>query len=285
VSLFEDFCIFARAQLSSGDIDPTYPVLKKFYADAGIAREVGLWRTLLYLTWYSIGSAETVWTACPEPVLLRDESVRGLSTGVERRGFRGNARAAKFVNAVLDRAGHNLSDWVSGLGEGERGWDRCRAEIEAVSFAGPWASYKWADLLKHVHDVPITASDIGVGGGGEKAGPIPGMVRLTGHSWKECATNRELQKTLLKRAQDAGVPFDGLDQLETALCDFNSLVKGSYFVGHDIDDQQTKLPVHNRLLWMARSVFPDRYRGELNGWFGVRKHLNRKYADEGVIVL
>lgn len=282
--LFDDFCRFAKAQIESGDIDPMYPLLRRFYANEELDREQALWRTLLYVAWYHVGSAEKVWRAVPEPRPLTAHDVRGLPTGIERRAFRGNTNAALFLNAALGRAG-KLASWVDSFGEGTRGWDRAREEIRALPWCGPWASYKFADLMKHVHGLPLEASDIGVGGASETAGPIPGMVRLTGEPWKECAQNVGLQRRLLALACDAGVPFAGLDQLETALCDFNSLCKGGYYVGHDIDDNMTKLRDSGAGLWESRAVFDDRWRGEVGGWFGVRKPMKTVYSKAGRVLV
>lgn len=281
--LFSDFCLFARAQLESGDIDPMYVMLRRFYENERLDREQALWRTLLYLAWYHVGSAEKVWTKIPEPRWVEDEEVRGLPTGIERRTFRGNTYAKMFINAAQQKAS-SLSAWVDSFGEGTRGWDRAREELRSLPWCGPWASYKFADLMKHVHGLPLEASDIGVGGASETAGPIPGMVRLTGENWKECASNVGLQRELLAHACDAGVPFAGLDQLETALCDFNSLCKGGYYVGHDIDDQMTKLKDSGAGLWESRIVFADQWRGELGGWFGVRKERKKVYATTGKVL-
>jgi len=82
--LFADFCIFANGQLSSGDLDPTYPLLKEIYQAEGLDKERSLWRTLLYVTWYSLGSASRVWDLYPDPALPSPEKVQGLSTGTER---------------------------------------------------------------------------------------------------------------------------------------------------------------------------------------------------------
>jgi hypothetical protein len=112
------------------------------------------------------------------------------------------------------------------------------------------------------------------------------MVRLTGQPWKRCATDVMLQRQLLLECRDRGVPFNGLDQLETALCDFNSLCKGTYYVGHDIDQQMDQLKNLGREWWDARkAAFPSGYLGEVSGWPGVRKELKRQYADDGLLHL
>lgn len=281
--LFDAFVKFARGQVLSGDIDPSYPLLKTIYASEKLKPEETLWRTLLYVTWYHLGSAEKVWKAHPTAATIDPNRFASLPTGVERRGFRGltgNVAARAFVAAVLARASGSLYRWVDSCGTGEAGWKNVRKELEAVAGAGPWASFKWADLMKNVHGFSIEAPDIGVGGKSATSGPIPGMVLLTGCDWKTCALDIGLQKKLLLAAVEKGAPLSGLDQLETALCDFNSLAKGSYYLGHDIDSQMDQLQTAGPGLWEARAVFPKRYRGELGRppWTGIRKQLKKAFA-------
>lgn len=285
--LLGDFRVFAAAQLASGDIDPTYPVLAKVYRQRGYDADTALWHTLLYVAFYNLGSAEEVFNAFPAYQHITAPLTK--TTGIERRGFRGNTLANDHINAMvaLWKAAGGPSKWVQGvIGRGgEQGWKKLRLAFQQVPHGGNWSSYKWADLLKNVHHLPITADDIGVGGGGPTAGPVPGMVRLTNKPWKECAENVLLQRQLMLDCVSKGVPFDGLDQLETALCDFNSLCKGTYYVGHDIDQQMDQLANLGPEWWAARQqVFPRQYLGELNGWNGVRKELKTKYAQEGVVL-
>lgn len=284
--LFVDFCKFATAHVATGDVDPMYPVLAAAYAAEGLDRETALWRTLLYITWYHIGSADAAWTLLPSPLKAIPTSVRvPRVTGIERRGFRGNTKCYDMLDALLSivfRKYGSLDAWVSS-GE-ERGWRGVRDSIEAVPYCGPWASYKWADLMKHVHGYNIVADDIGVGGGSATAGPIPGMVRLTGETWQRCAQDTALQNELLGLCRSSGVMFSGLEQMETSLCDFNSLCKGHYYVGHDIDMQQVQLQGCRSSLLAARpKVFPHNVLGELNGWVGLRPNLSVCYRDKGLV--
>jgi hypothetical protein len=286
-ALFRDFCRFASAQVTSGDIDPMYPVLRRLYQQEGLPERIALWRTILYVTWYHVGSAEQVWRKWPEPRPLSDEDVFGLPTGIERRGFRGNALATQFVGAILRASFNDPAAWLRDAASpgGTAGWDAVRAQLGSVKWAGPWATYKMADLLKHVHGFDITASSIG-DKLGATAGPIPGMCRVTGLPWTICAHDVGAQQDMLRAATDLGTPLNGLDQLETALCDFNSLLKGGYYVGHDIDGQMTQLAKSSPALWEQRVVFADRYRGECADppWFGVRKPLRRMYSQKGVLL-
>ncbi len=288
-ALWSDFKRFARAQIASDDLDPTYPLLRAFYNMERIPQETALWRTFLYVAFYHLGSAETAWRHFPQVTPV--SGLAGLPTGIERRGFRGvTSPVERHINDFVEvvRFAGGIDAWLRVFvgDDREASWDRVRRAFQSIKGNGPWASYKWADLLAHVHGYPITASDLGVGGASPTAGPIPGMVRLTGRPWKLCASDRPLQRALLAKAVAEGVPFSGLDQLETALCDFNSLAKGGYYLGHDVDSQQEALAaVRSPALWEARATFHDRFRGELNGWSGVRKHLKGLYRDKGELYL
>jgi hypothetical protein len=284
--LFDVFCRFGTLQVYSWDIDPTYPVLRKIYDMEGISPNNRLWRTFLYVTFYSLGSSYRVWDKHPEPCLPPPEDLRE-PTGIERRGFRARPDLVqKHIQAALDATnGGDFLGWVQSYGTGEDGWNNARDAMRSLPWGGNWSAYKWADLLAATHDVALTAPDFGVGGGGATAGPIPGMVILTGHPWEKCAKDIDLQRDLYERCVKAGVPFKGMDQVETSLCDFNSLCKGRFYVGHDVDSQMEHFKKGGvpPLFWEARSAIPDEYRGEKRDWFGVRKSLKRDFADKSIV--
>jgi hypothetical protein len=284
--LWDDFVLFARAEVLSGDVDPMYPLLRRTYTAARLEPETALWRTLLFLTWYNVGSAEKVWRAHPKPAKVDPVRFASLAVGVERRSFKGvggNVQARAFLGNVMARAGRSLASWVTTFGSGEAGWRSARRELEAVSGGGPWASSKWAELLKHVHGLPITAPDIGALGKAVTSGPIPALVALTGKAGRAAAADVDLQREVFATAITRGVPFSGLDQMRTVLCDFNALMKGSYYVGHDIDLQMSELDGAGPELWEARAAFPDAYRGEKarEPWSGVRRDLCKVYRARG----
>jgi hypothetical protein len=74
-----------------------------------------------------------------------------------------------------------------------------------------------------------------------------------------------------------------IETAETSLCDFNSLKKGKYYSGIDIDHMQEdllKVPsIYTDLAFEARKkLIPNEYLGELNGWVGVRKEKKKEYV-------
>jgi hypothetical protein len=290
--LWENFIMFCSPYIKSGDIDPVYPVLKKVYDLRKMNAEERIWHTMLYLTWYHLGSADKMRDIDPE--IFRNNYPPVLPTGVERRGFRGNVgarRAQEFiVNLLNKRETHGgWSTWVSTvISHGdtpEERWSKLFEEIIQMKYCGTWAAYKCCDLFANVLNYPITAPDIGYGGGGENAGPIPGMVQLTGENWIDCANNvKGIQQKLYHTCLLAGIPLNGMEQMETALCDFNSVTHGRYYVGHDIDKQMEDIMGLDDVYWKARSlVFNPVYLGEYSGWSGVRPFLNTYYQRTGNI--
>lgn len=281
--LWEDFILFSRAHVLSGDVDPGAAVLRKLYATEKVDPERALWRTLVYLTWYDLGSAERVWRAHPKPARIEPVRFAALPTGVERRGFRGLVgveRACAFITGVLDRGSGSLLRWVCACGSGEPGWRTVRRELESVPGAGAWASLRWAELLRGAHDLPFAAPDVGRGA------PIPVLAALVDRSEKIVTADITAQKDLLAEAIRRGVPFVGLHQLRASLTAFGELRRGAYYVGHDIDLQMDQLDGGAPELWAARAAFPKAYRGERASkpWSGVRKEMKRAYAARGELV-
>lgn len=286
--LWDDFTIFAKAQLKTKDIDPAYPVLKAAFDAGGLDEETRLWHLLIYLTYYSLASAEKAWTRVPSKEVYRDFFLPALPTGIERRGMRGNDTAVNhFVTDALGHANGNLTEWMHGAlipSDPKMSWRQVRDRMGEVWGAGSWATYKWADLMKNVMGYPITANDIGLGGGSATAGPVPGLALLLGIDPSEVVRREDVQWEAYEVALERGVTFQGIEEFETSLCDFNSLFKGGYYVGHDIDLMQESLP-EGSVFWAARRMaLPAGTMGEHSGWSGVRKDLKTTYRDSGVIV-
>jgi hypothetical protein len=286
--LFKDFITFSRLQLRTWDVDPSYPLLKRlYYYHYDYEEDIALWHTFVYVAFYHLGSAETFLRYYPHPT----SSIRWvttLPTGVERRGFRGRPdliqEHLKDLYRKLFPFTKRIKDTISRYRDA---WSTIREDYQSVSYAGPWSSYKLVDLLKWVHGYEITSPDFGVGGGGKKAGPIPGLAAITGYDWKDCATKIEMQQWFYNICQRQMEPqFGGMDQCETCLCDFNSLMHGRYYVGHDIDQQLeflTSQGLTRPYMEIRKEIFPDCVLGENHDWREVRKKLKSLYSVYGEI--
>lgn len=289
-NLFKDFVTFSAAHLRAKDAHPEYPVLKQLYADEVLTPEVGLWRTLLEVTWDNVWSAEQMWLEYPEPMMLRHGRV--LKTSTARRMLRGSpSKGQELVNAILTvvfRRYGSLASWVSSMmlsSDPTIRWKEVRAHYERFKGNGTWASYKFADLMKNVHGYNIEATDIGLGGGFETTGPVVGLAKVMGVSPERAAVDRDLQWAAYRAAAAAGVPLQGMDQFETCCCNFNSMTEGRLYVGLDIDEQLEVFQHVGPGLKSARMrTFEPRYLGEMGGWSGPRKALKTHYVRTGEVL-
>jgi len=288
-----NFARFGRAMILSGDLDPQFPILRHLYTTLGLDQNTSIWFTCLYLLYYHLGSAVQAWKRYPEPDFIRKKDwSRDLPYFKQRRCFRGNEYARDQINTIVKVSGGDLAAWIDNLvnDSAEISWTRVREAVSELPYHGPWSSYKFCDMMKFVHSYPITAPDIGTKPGAT-AGPIAGLNSLTGLDWKKCANDNQLHRALLQMTIDLGAPVNGLDQLESMLCDYQSLINGRYYVGHDIDRDQAQLELERRrnpvldILWKARNhIFDERLLGEIGGWSGVRSHLNGVYRDRRRII-
>ena len=288
-----NFARFGRAMILSGDIDPQFPVLRSLYNTLELDRNTALWFTCIYLLYYHLGSAVQAWKQYPKPDIIRKKEWNyDLPYFKQRRCFRGNEYARDQINTLVTLSNGDLVSWIDNLvsNNREKSWTRIREAVSELPYHGPWSSYKFCDMMKFVHSYPITAPNIGTKPGAT-AGPIAGLNSLTGLDWKECANDSQLHLDLLQMVIDRGAPVNGLDQLESMLCDYQSLINGKYYVGHDIDRDQAQLELERirnpvlDILWGARyHIFDKRLLGEIGGWSEVRSHLNGVYKNRRRII-
>lgn len=293
--LWRDFRDFARLHLSSRDIDPVYPVLAAL-EDRIADEEEQLWMTLLYVTFYNLASAVEAFAADAEPDRFPEELAK-LPTGTERRGFRDPPKLLKHVAALAEvRERHgSFTAWLNaGLTEDdpEGNWRILQDNIASVWGNGRWAAYKLAEILYRVHAWDVFPTDMGHA---HSSGPREGQGRLyaplEGNDAETVATLEEQGREILAWLQASNVPVADVALVETSLCDFNSMVKGGYYIGHDIDlmqAQYARQPVPEqvrRQIYGARmDTLPRTYLGEVGGWTGPDKARCRVYAERGLVL-
>lgn len=269
------FIEFANAHRASKDIDPVYFLVKEVNRLEGAPLDIVVWRLLLYVAWYRLGSSEFVLKRYPTPTII-GEAITTLKTGTERRGMRGNNNAVCMINSFLERHG-SIELYIEKIAHlyGTKGWSWIREDFEQVKFNGGWASYKWADLMKNVCGFDISAPNIG----GEKSdnhSPVKSLTLLMQEFdpkivYKECQAP-ELQKVFYDYCKDGGATFEGLEEMETSLCDFYNFERGRYYVGKDIDEMLEWVGELPEVWQLARyNTFLPEYLGELRGLHGVDK--------------
>lgn len=283
-ALYSDFLRFSVPHVATWDIDPVYPCLRAHYLSMGLdlLGDKAVWMTFLYLAVYKISSAEKLWELWPEPGVVNIR--KAVPTGTERRNHRGaTGRLEHHINhfaVVVARSG-GPAEW---LRRSLQDWDSCRHAFSTVWGNGPWATYKWADLMVNVHGVNLKATDIGATASNwSRHAPTKCLFRLTNGRFpqRQLATDSMLQKSIFQALNEAGGNWSGIDQFETSLCDFGSALAGRYYVGHDIDLLMEGLPEESAFWEHRKSAHPEAFLGELNGWHGVRSEYKSLYRDSG----
>ena len=288
--LFDDFCAFGQAHLECQDVDPAYPVLRHLLRNEGLAGRIESCHH--YVAWYNIASSLEAWSGglrahSVDPALIHHWKLALLPTGVERRGLRGGANLMDHLanqNVVLN--GMPWDKWTAQAAT----WDQMGQLIQTIKGNGRWAAYKLCELMQKVAGLDITPTDMGHE---FSSGPRKGLALL----YDDCPEHKDQRKTSIARLNELSDDLmnrcvlwcPDIALLETLLCDFHSLWKGHFYVGHDTDEmlaginKLTDGPVKNRLLEARAAPLPSDYLGEHSGWTGVCKDRIRAYIDQGEI--
>ena len=300
---------FGRHLLSSYDVDPIYPVLKELHTARGLTEEQALWHSFLYVAWYNMPVGHAVFDYAPRPRskraygrVIRDIGT-GWPTGIERRSNRGG-KVFQHIEAFCDATDHlSLWEWFRNgfvvaptLSKRHANWHMINERLQAIWGNGRWAAYKHCEVLRRVHDFPVEAPDMGHR---FSSGPRKGLGLLYGplDGQSEAivavldSQGRDLQERLLGRGLEVDV-----EELETILCNFNSMVHGRYYVGHDIDEMQEQIDLaHERKIINAKqrdelfgarlASLPPEYLGELGGWHGIQKRRMTRFRDDRRVVI
>jgi hypothetical protein len=288
--LREDYRRWHRLQVATRDVDPVYPVLARLADDLGLDDDATAWLCLLHVTYYHLGSALAAFAATGKPTAPTPELLR-LPTGTERRAHRVPGRLEAhwlaLLGAVEDAGGPAawLCDLPAGVSMYGR-WTVLNDRVAAVHGNGRWAAYKTAELAQKVVGAQVRVADAGHA---HSSGPRQGLALL--HPVLPVGNGPDAVAILDRLTDNLAVELAEPDigQVETSLCDFHSLARGGYYLGHDIDAMQQQLAaVPSDLTGPATAArlgtLPAEYLGEIGGWTGPDRDRKRVYARTGVIV-
>lgn len=280
----DDYRRWHHLQVATRDVDPAYPVLRGIVDQLGLDRDSAAWLVLLHVGYYQMGSALAAFAALPKPTAPSPALLR-LPTGTERRAHRDVRQWDRHWRALLDAfdAHGGPYGWITAAGTD---WAALNDHLATVYGNGRWAAYKTAELAQKVLDVPTEVADAGHA---HSSGPRKGLALLhripAGNTAGDVAVLDGLTTTL---ADELGEHDIG--QVETSLCDFHSLVKGGYYLGHDIDamaEHLMKVPGDlTQAAFDARATtLPPAYLAEAVGRpLAVDRDRKRAYATTGRIL-
>jgi hypothetical protein len=283
-ALAPDYARFHGLALASRDVDPVYPVLRALADALALTPEDTTRLVMHHVAFYHLGSA-----------LAYYAGERGkLPTGVERRGHRDPKQLMRHLaalRAVEREPGGYMGYLAAGLpADPWAAWRALVGRLLAVHGNGRWAAYKSAEMLWKVCGYPVAAPDMGHA---YSSGPRKGLALLTavpeGNGAAAVAELDRVSGELCGWLVGQGY-LAPVEEVETTLCDFHSLCKGNYYVGHDIDQMLRQLldvqsPLTKQALAARGAALPWWYLGEVRGWSGVDRDRRRWYQRTGEIVI
>lgn len=284
MTAYDDYLDFCFWHVRSGDVDPVYPVLGHLHWSHCPTEEDEVAFTLLYVAYYNLSSALAAWFDGWRPGMALTEAQLRYPTGTERRAHRDVRQFAKHI-ASLNAIAERYSGLIPYLRTAD--WQTGQQRLTDIYGNGRWAGYKTGEIFSTVHGWRAKPPDAGHA---HSSGPRKGLADLFPETaaliGNDAVTVKRLDALTDMLCEATNLP---VEQVETTLCDWHSTLKGAYYVGHDIDQQQEQYQRSGRddvkltLTEARRAVFDPGWLGEVQGWNGVRKPLNRLYIDTGKI--
>jgi hypothetical protein len=309
----KDFIYFSQRQYDSLDYDPFHPMLWKM--QSGMDKETALWHSTLFMAWYNIGSFHVVFNNCDVLKMPPDWTTK-LPVGTQRRNLRGGRvldhledfiRQAKRAGGIEKLLTYGMHDGWIDKGQLNR-WKWLTWNVNGVWGNGRWSTYTTSELYQKVNKLDVLPATIMNEG---SSGPRTGLAFMHGietpQGTKIVPELDILAQRFFERVRPkikTELPYlpknhSDLGMVESQLCDFNSLRKGRYYIGRDIDRDQDRLRStekalremgrkdqvkHLKEVWYTREkVFEKRYLGEFSGWPGRTDYAKQFYLKTGKV--
>lgn len=271
---WDDFTRFVGMQLATGDYDAHIPFLTALARTQGLTPDESLWLGLLYMGYYTEGS---MWLAFTTPGVRRQQRPppANLPITTQRRNLYGGRIVRHFADLYRVRP---FTRWLAD----RRTWADLLLAVGSLWGNGRWASYTTSELLTHLGGPRVEPTSYEVV---NSSGPRKGLGAL-GLPPSEASAEQVRQHIALTHGE---VP---MSVLESLLCDWAGMSKGTFYAGRNIDRQQGRIlqaEAHcgRRLdvLWrVRREVFPAETLGEDNGWQGIDANRLKSYRDTGAVL-
>lgn len=297
---------FSQRQYDCLDYDPFHPMI--VHLSKGLSKEEALWLSTLYMAFYNIGSAYAAFKVV-RPLKRPPDWVLRLPVGVQRRNHRGGRIAQHLASfSALAKAHGSIEAFLTDgfiAGSSEWNWQILKDNVQKSWGNGRWSVYTTAELYQKANGLAVFPCDIMNDG---SSGPRSGLSRMFGcdlsNSRKDVETADMLADLLFEHMRKriyTRIPYlpkghYDYAMMESQLCDFNSLCKGRYYIGRDIDRDQERIRAAELAIkalgqrmslaevWAAReAVFPVRYLGEFCGWRGRTDEAKTFYQKTGTI--
>lgn len=279
---FDAFDVYSRAVISSNDEDPIYPFIKSTLKHFDFEPE---WFCFAYTTFYSLESAMKFCKCFPwrddynrEEFLDMRVSGKINKMGHERRGHQRNPINQDLMfQGFIQAMNYKRLSFISQKTFKE-------SLKKNIPFHGSWATFKVAEVFEKAIDYgSLSVPDLGIDDRdiNSNDGPIGGLKQLYG---VDIEYDKSIFKTWNNFGRNLSTAWDvDLGAVESAICKFNKICNGAYYVGHDIDELSEV-----REIW-GKKIFNDIMSENFDERFwtddihGVQKQYKSSYRDKNII--
>jgi hypothetical protein len=230
-----DFVSFSRYELTSGDIDPDYMFIRAFSLKNRFSnRRVLDWLMLKVVVYNSVSELH---------YLLHNVPFKKLSFGAERRKSKDKADVYySEISCFFKETALNHNTGLKILSAA----DNPLEEIQGIHGFGPWAAWKFCDLLDCVMGYNLLAKVTDFRKAYEF--PLKGLLMVNGYEEntrllaKDGLYNHCMEKVykMLKPVMKVKTPHNAdrgvrINEIETLLCKYHSYMHGKYHPGEDVE--------------------------------------------------
>ena len=300
---------------SLGDADMNFPILIR-YADAHkLSVKNRLWMAFLYSTCYCVGTTIFLFEELPLDDTLTPKKVRDfwsifkapLIFQTDRRYVKNMNWFIPLVSDWMKKVGHNPVRYFKKL-QGrspQETYMNLYKEMMNWRYFGRFTTFLFIEAVTKLTPIKADADWFDWKNGNTATSGMLHILYLDEeasdfdiHGYIEPCTLRLLEKRLpqvIKAIQKQYPQVStNITDLETSLCGFRKLFKGTRYGGYYIDrvqDEiiklQANLPDYNYVweeLWGYRlEAFNHQFLGEVKGYKGIQKHRCKDWLEKGVV--
>lgn len=286
----------AETRYMDGEV---YQLLRPYVKEKELDQEGRLWLAIVYSLSYSCSTAIRFMEEFPT---INDivgsaidqfwvENKPTLWFNPDRRYLKNNNQAIPALRCIYELSHGNLCDYL--IPKLKAGFDVMYKEIiDNWKFYGPMAAYLFFDAIyAFSEDLYSDPSTLDWRGSGQTV--VEGMAILLGDD--KAIETKDYDIPKFNRMVDIIEEVTGFPKIviESNLCFFRKLFKGSRYVGYYADRElEEYLTVHEILMdkynidiWNYREITTqDSLRGEIHGWNSIRKDKLKEYLLTGKIL-
>lgn len=293
----ETFQVLMTPDPATGYMDgEVYQLMRPYVKERNLDQEGRLWLAIVYAASYSCSTAMRFMEEFPtiQDVMgdrvekFWEENKSTLWFNPDRRYLKNNNQVVPALRCICERSKGNLCEYL--IPKLKSGFDTMYKEImQNWQFYGPMAAYLFFDAIYGFSkDLYSDPQQLDWKGSGQTV--VEGMANLLGCDKSISTKDYDIPK--FNRMVDVIEETTGFPKIviESNLCFFRKLFKGSRYVGYYADRELEEYLTVDKILkdrynidiWKYRELTTqDDLRGEIHGWNSIRKDKLKYYLQTG----